>query len=274
MSTRIAPSARAAGTSAARRSTLAVVMMTRNEEARLAACLDRVTGWADEIVIIDDLSIDRTVEIARRYTDKIVAIACQDDHDAQWNRGIDRAASDWVLHIDADEWITPGLKQAIDRILVDDGGHSAFDLMRFNHFLGHPMRHGGGRHRHRILFRRNRARCVGQGIHVRLQVDGTVGFLDADIEHYPFSSIEQFIARQNHYTSVEARVMVEEQGRPPMRRIWFQAGWRPVKLFWKFYAKKEGWKDGWVGFVFSWLFAFAHFLLWAKAWEASEEPGT
>ena len=170
-------------TAVPRRGTLAVVMMTKNEEARLPACLDRVRGWADEVVIIDDLSVDRTVEVARRYTQKVFAIASEDDHYAQWNRGIERADSDWILHIDADEWVTPELKRAIDGILVDDGGHSAFDLMRLNHFLGRPMRHGGWRHRHRILFRRSRARCVGKGIHVRLQVDGTVGFLDADIEH-------------------------------------------------------------------------------------------
>ena len=255
-----------------RRSTLAVVMMTKNEERRLAACLDRVKGWANEVVIIDDLSTDRTVEVARRYTEKVFPMASNDDHYAQWNRGIERAESDWILHIDADEWVTPELKQAIDRVLTGGSGHSAFDVMRLNHFLGQPMRHGGWRHRHRILFRRGRARCVGKGIHVRLEVDGTVGLLDADIEHYPFASIEQFLARQNHYTSVEARVMVEDSGPAPMRRIWFQAGWRPLKLFWKFYAKKEGRRDGWVGFVFSGLFAFTHFLLWAKAWEAGQEP--
>lgn len=255
-----------------RRSTLAVVMMTKNEEARLAACLDRVSGWADEVVIIDDLSTDRTVEVARRYTDRIFSMASEDDHCRQWNRGIERAASDWILHIDADEWVTPALKRAIDGVLIDDGGRNAFDVMRLNHFLGRPMRHGGWHHRHRILFRRDRARCVGKGIHVQLRVDGTVGFLDADIEHYPFVSIEQFLARQNHYTSVEARVMVDEQGPPPGRRVWFQAGWRPIKLFWKFYVKKAGRRDGWVGFVFSALFAFAHFLLWAKVWEAAQEP--
>ena len=257
------PSRPAAG----QRATLAVVMMTKNEEARLPACLERVAGWADEIVIIDDLSTDRTVEVARRYTDKVFPIASNDDHFAQWNRGIDRAGSDWVLHIDADEWVTPELKTAIDGILTDARGHSAFDLMRKNVFLGRPMRHGGWYHRHRILFRRDRSRCVGKGIHVRLKIDGTVGLLNADIEHYPFTSIAQFLERQNHYTSVEARVMFEERGTLPRRHVYFQAAVRPLKLFWKFYVKKGGRKDGWVGFVFSCLFAFAHLLLWAKYWE-------
>ncbi len=253
-----------------KRATLAIVMMTKNEEQRLPTCLERVAGWADEIIIIDDLSTDGTVEVARRYTDKIFQMSSEDDHFQQWNRGIERATSDWILHIDADEWVTPGLKAEIDGVLRDDQGHSAFEMMRKNFFLGHPMRHGGWHHRHRILFRRDRARCVGKGIHVRLRVDGTIGFLNADIEHYPFSSIAQFIERQNHYTSVEARVMVEERGRPSLRTVYVQTGVRPLKLFWKFFVKKQGYRDGWVGLVFSLLFAFTHFLLWAKYWELAQ----
>jgi len=263
-----APQERATG----QRATLAVVLMTKNEEARLPACLDRVAGWADEIVIIDDCSSDRTVEVARRYTEKIEVIPSYDDHFAQWNRGIDRARSDWILHIDADEWVTPELKEAISRILVDAQGHSAFEIMRRNVFLGHPMRYGGWYHRHLILFQRERARCVGKGIHVRLKVQGTIGFLDAAIEHYPFSSIAQFISRQNHYTSVEAQVRVERDGPQSARKIWFQTTVRPVKLFWKFYVKKQAYREGWYGFVFSCLFAFTHLLLWAKIWEAAAMP--
>lgn len=263
-----------AGICVPRRSTMAVVLMTKNEETRLAACLDRVQGWADEIVIIDDLSTDRTVEVARRYTDRIFSMASEDDHCRQWNRGIERAASHWILHIDADEWVTPALKRAIDGVLIDDGGHSAFEIMRLNHFLGRPMRHGGWHHRHRILFRRDRARCVGRGIHsgARMQIDGTTGFLNSDIEHYPFSSIAQFLERQNRYTSVEAAIAVAEQSAVSGRTIWYHTAWRPVKLFWKTYVKKQGWRDGWHGFVFSWLFAFVHFLHWAKVWEASRQP--
>jgi len=252
-----------------RRETLSVVLMTKNEETRLAACLDQVAGWADEIVIIDDLSTDRTVEIARRYTANIFACASEDNHDRQWNRGIERATGEWILHIDADERVTPALRSAIDRRLADAGGASAFELMRKNFFLGHPMRCGGWYHRHLILFRRERARCVGQGIHVRLQVDGPVGFLDAEIEHYPFDSIAQFVERQNHYTTVEARVMRGERGTLPARTIRYQLTVRPAKLFWKSYVKNRGHREGLHGLVFGLLQAFMHAMLWAKYWETT-----
>ncbi len=249
------------------RESLAVVLMTKNEEGRLAHCLDQVKGWAEEIVIIDDESRDGTVEIARTYTPHVFIHGSEDNHDRQWNLGIEKASSEWILHIDADEIVTPKLKAAIDRALSDTDGVNAYDLMRLNFFLGRPMRHGGWRHRHRILFRKSKSRCAGQGIHVRLQVDGKVGFLDAEIEHYPFQSLTQFIDRQNHYTTVEAGVLLKEKGRLPWRQVRRQMVFRPWKLFWKSFVKHAGYREGAVGFFFAALFAYFHHALWAKYWE-------
>ncbi|MBI3088501.1 MAG: glycosyltransferase [Candidatus Omnitrophica bacterium] len=250
-----------------RKETLSVVLMTKNEEARLSACLDRVTGWADEIVIIDDLSADRTVEIARRYTDKVFSFASEDNHDLQWNRGIERATGDWILHLDADEVVSPQLTAAIDQRLADARDYGAFELMRKNFFLGHPMRFGGWYHRHLVLFRRAVSRCVGKGIHVQLKVDGRIGFLDAELEHYPFSSITQFIERQNHYTSVEAPLLFERRGPVSARALAYQLCCRPMKLFWKSYRKQQGCREGEHGLVFAILYAFVHAIFWAKHWE-------
>lgn len=249
------------------RESLAVVMMTKNEEKRLAHCLDHVKGWADEIVIIDDESTDRTVEIARGYTPKVFVHKSNDNHDGQWNLGSEKAASEWILHIDADEIVTPALKTAIDKALANTDGVNGFDLLRLNFFLGRPMRHGGWRHKHRILFRRSKSRCAGQGIHVKLQIEGKVGFLNAEIEHYPFQSLSQFIDRQNHYSSVEAGVMLQEKGKLPWKMVRRQMVFRPIKLFWKSYVKQQGFREGTVGFFFAALFAYFHHALWAKYWE-------
>ncbi len=249
---------------------LSVVLMTKNEEARLKSCLDRVVHWADEIVVVDDLSTDRTVEIARIYTDKVFLYPCENNHDRQWNRGIQHATGDWILHIDADEWVGSQLRAAIDLILTRPQPYAAFEIMRKNHFLGHPMRQGGWYHRHRVLFRRTRARCIGNGIHVQLQVDGPVGFLNAEIEHFPFSSISQFIERQNRYTSVEAQGLLAERGSLAMRHLYYQLTVRPVKLFWKSYVKNQGYREGAYGLVFGLLYSFVHILRWAKYWELTQ----
>jgi len=252
------------------RESLSVVLMTRNEESRLAHCLDQVKGWAEEIVVVDDESTDRTAEIARAYTPKVFIQRSQDNHDRQWNLGIEKSSSEWILHIDADEIVTPALKSAIDRALAQTDGVSAYDLMRLNFFLGRPMRTGGWRHRHRILFRKTKSRCIGQGIHVRLQVDGKIGFLDAEIEHYPFQSLTQFIDRQNHYTTVESEVLLKEKGKLPWKSVRYQMMVRPWKLFWKSYVKQGGCREGAVGFFFAALFAYFHHALWAKYWERAE----
>ena len=262
------PSQRPAG-----RPTLSVVLMTKNEAARLAGCLERVAGWADDIVIIDDCSTDGTVEIARRFAAQVISHPSEDNHDAQWNRGIERASSEWILHIDADELVTPELQAAIDQALTAPQGHSAFEMMRKNFFLGHPMRYGGWYHRHLVLFRRDRARCVGQGIHVQLRVDGTIGRLDAELEHYPFSSLTQFIERQNHYTSVEAGLMTDAQPRVRRAALIYQLLWRPMKLFRKSYVRNLGMREGWYGLVFGLLYAFVHTLRWAKVWQLTTAPG-
>lgn len=259
----------AAGTA---RGSLAVVMMTKNEAHRLAQCLDRVAGWADEIVIIDDFSTDGTVEIAKRYTDRVVQAASEDNHSRQWNRGIDAATAEWILHIDADEWVTPELKAAISRMLIGGTTHSAFRILRLNYFLGRPMRHGGWHHPHLILFRRDKTRCLGRGIHALRQIEGTIGFMPADILHFPFDSIGQFLARQNQYTSVEARIMREDEPPVPQRAIRYQMVIKPMKLLWKFLVKRHAYQDGMHGIVFAGLFAFTHFMLWAKYAELSQQP--
>lgn len=246
--------------------TLSVVLMTKNEEARIASCLANVYGWADEIVIIDDQSSDRTVDIARRFTDRIFSYPCEDNHDRQWNRGIDHAQSEWILHIDADGRVTPQLREAIDAALDRQPPYAAFELMRKNFFLGHPMQYGGWHHRHLILFRRTKAHCTGNGIHVQLAVDGSIGRLPAEIEHYPFDSLQQFIQRQNHYSTVEAHRMA---ARPsvPARRLLYQLTCRPIKLFWKSYVKQQGYREQFHGLVFGLLYAFMHTILWAKYWQ-------
>lgn len=256
----------------AQRETIAAVIMTKNGEDLVEGTLKSVRDWVDEIVVLDGYSTDRTVEICRRYTDKVY----QNRWDGyrfctERNLGTSKATADWCLHIDPDERATPEFRDAALRFLASGSPHAAMEFRKKNFFLGRWMKHGGWYHYSLHLFRRTKAHYDGV-IHERLIVDGTVGRLEAPIEHYPFTSIGQFVRRHNGYSSREASQLLEEQGRLPAQRVDYEIRRKPLKRFFKFYVRKRGILDGVHGFVFSVLFAWVHFINWAKYWELLNQP--
>lgn len=244
---------------------LSVVIITKNEEDKIRECLESVK-WVDEIVIVDGYSADRTVEICRQYTDKIVQNKHDGNFDKERNLGTDTASGDWVLQLDADERVTPELHRDIEKILADDNGYSAYKFKRKNFFLGHFMRYGGWYHDSLHFFRRTKARYKGR-IHETLYVDGPIGQIESGVEHYPFESLSVFVARHNRYSDKEAQKIYETFGIVSAQKIRYHICVKPLKLFWKMYVKKKGYKEGVHGFVFSFLFAWVHFLNWSKYWE-------
>ncbi|MCG3175938.1 MAG: hypothetical protein MOGMAGMI_00875 [Candidatus Omnitrophica bacterium] len=252
-----------------RAETVSAVIMTKDCEGLVEGTLKSVAGWADEIVVLDGYSSDRTVEVCRRYTDKVY----QNRWDGyrfctERNLGTSYATGDWCLHVDPDERVTPEFRRALDALLSRGTSHAALEFRKKNYFLGRWMKHGGWYHYSLHLFRRGRARYDGV-IHERLKVDGTVGRLEAPIEHYPFTSVGQFVRRHNGYSKREGEQLLEERGRIPETEIDFNLRRKPLKRFLKFYVKKRGFLDGMHGLLFSVLFAWVHFLNWAKYWEAS-----
>ncbi|HTL70442.1 MAG TPA: glycosyltransferase family 2 protein [Candidatus Eisenbacteria bacterium] len=257
----------AAAPPAAGRETLAAVVMTKDCEDLVEGTLRSVAGWADEIVVIDGFSKDRTVEICRKYTDKVF----QNKWDGyrfctERNLGNAKASADWCFHVDPDERATPEFRRAVTRLLESKPGENAFEFRKKNFFLGRWMRHGGWFHYSRHLFRRGKATYDGV-IHESLKVDGGVGKLEAPVEHYPFVSISQFVERHNGYSKREALALKESHGSISERETLFNLKSKPVKRFFKFYFKKKGFLEGAHGLVFSTLFAWVHFVNWAKYWE-------
>ena len=253
------------------RETVAAIIMTKNCENLVEGTLKSVAPWVDEIVVIDGFSSDRTVEICRRYTDKVF----QNKWDGyrfctERNLGTSKAAADWCLHIDPDERCTPVFRDAALKILADGTPHNGFEFRKKNFFLGHWMRHGGWYHYSLHFFRRTKAYYDGV-IHERLKVDGSIGKIEAPIEHIPFASIKQFITRHNGYSAREALALREEKGALPPDEVLFNLKKKPLKRFFKFYIRKKGFLDGMHGLIFSILFAWVHFLNWVKYWEIAGE---
>ena len=247
------------------RKRLSVVIITKNIEGKIRNCLESVK-WADEIVVIDGHSTDRTRDIASDYTDAVI----ESDFEGfgrERMKGVEACGGDWVLQLDGDEVVTEAFRKRLGSILNgEDGECVSFKFRRKNIFLSKPMIHGGWYHYSAHLFMKGKARYEGD-IHEKLIVDGKQGVLEEGVEHYPFYSLEEFLERQNRYTTLQAAEMFEQDSGIPRKTVVYNLRIRPLKLFWKMYVKKKGYLEGMHGLVFSILFAFVHFFKWAKYWD-------
>src|SRR3989338_2561656 len=192
------------------RATLAAVVLTKNEEDKIARCLSSAQ-WADELIVVDGLSTDRTIEICQSFGARVIAHPFSGDFGLERNVGADAASSEWILQLDADDVVSDELHHAITEFLTGGTAHAAFLVRRKNNFLGHWMMRGGWYHYYHTLYRKSACRFEGR-VHHLLKINGTIGTLEAPVLHFPFTSLEQFVGRQNRYTSLEAREIFDTQG--------------------------------------------------------------
>lgn len=247
------------------RSSVSAVIITFNEEENITRCLESVK-WVDEIVVVDGYSSDRTVEIAKDFGAKIILHKFEGDFGLERNMGNQNASCDWILALDADEEIPLETRKEIEQILEDGSEYSAYNVLRKQYLLGHFMRYGGRLHRIINFYRRGKAYFEGK-VHHLVKVDGKVKDAFFAINHYPFNTISQFIEKHNRYTGYEAMEMFEKYGHTKLKEVRHNLTWKPMKIFFKTYIKKKGFKDGVYGLVFCVLFTFSYFLKWAKYWE-------
>jgi glycosyltransferase involved in cell wall biosynthesis len=244
---------------------LSVVVITKNEEKRIVPCLESIV-WADEVIIVDDCSTDRTEEICKEFGAKVVSNKSNGNFDRQRNIGIDSAANDWILQLDADEIVPPATSKKIRESIAAPGGYVAFKMKRKNFFIGHPLKYAGAYDYMTKLFNKNYAR-YRRSIHEILDLKGETGIIDADIEHYPFNSIGQLIKKADFYTDLEAEVFLEENKQVSFKEIKYRLTWKSLKLFWKLYKKKQGYRDGMFGLIWCVANVMGTQMRWLKLWE-------
>ncbi|HZS12445.1 MAG TPA: glycosyltransferase family 2 protein [Nitrospirales bacterium] len=241
---------------------LSVCLMTYNEASKIRDALESVR-WADEIVVVDSGSADRTVEICREYTSRIHTHPFK-NFGNQRNVAAGLATHDWVLSLDADERVTPELRDEMRRVLADDPGHAAYHIPRKNFFLGRWIRHGGWYpdYRHAQLFQRHRARYTETACHEGFTVDGSIGRLREHVIQYPFTDIAHFLEKHNRYSSLMAEQM-RDAARPFHAH---QLITHPVFTFIKMYLLRQGFRDGVPGLILAGLYANYTFAKYAKLW--------
>ena len=242
---------------------LTVAIIVKNEERRLEECLASVS-WASEIVILDDMSTDRTVEIAKKYTDKIFQRP-MDIEGRQRNFAYSKASNEWVLSIDADERVTPELCAEIEKTLSANSGEYTAYAIPIKTFLGKRWIKGGGYYpaRKLRLFKKEKFRYEEARVHPRVFLEGKCGELNGDILHYSWRNLSDFLNKFNRETSLEAEKWILDR-----RKVSLPNTLRKfVDRFLKNYFLKRGWKDGFPGFLMSFFHSLYQLISYAKYYE-------
>ena len=253
--------------SAAARPTVSAIVVCFNEEKNIRDCLESLR-WCDEIVVVDSFSTDRTVEISRQYTDRVIQRPWAGYRD-QKAFAHSQATKQWVMLVDSDERVTPELRDEIRRALDGDGGcYMGYSMPRLVFYLGRWWRRGGWYPDYDVrLFRRDKASWGGADPHEKILVDGAVRRLKHPLHHFSYRNVDDHMQRINRFTSISSRELRKEGGRWRLA----DALLRPAFRFFRSYILKRGFMEGFAGFYVAVTAAVYVFLKYAKLWEIERD---
>ncbi|MGD0090198.1 MAG: glycosyltransferase family 2 protein [Planctomycetota bacterium] len=249
---------------------LSILVPVFNEEANLSACLESVREAADEILVVDSFSTDRTVEIAKGFGARVLQHEYLNSA-AQKNWAIPQCRHSWVFIIDADERMTAELRAEIQALLARAGGpeQDGYFVVRRNFFLGGEIRHGGWeRNDVQRLFRRDMGRYAAREVHADVEVKHTDGLpgrsgrLKGKLDHItcPPDGLNRYFQRFNRYTTQAAERYHREGRKPYVWNFFLHPGWE----FFKMYVLKQGFRDGIPGLAVCSFCAFTRFVRYVK----------
>ncbi|NLC35360.1 MAG: glycosyltransferase family 2 protein [Alcaligenaceae bacterium] len=245
---------------------MSVIIITLNETAHIAECLDSV-AFADEIIVVDSGSTDDTRDIAQGKGAKVVLTEDWPGFGPQKNRALDLASCEWVLSIDADERVTPELKAEIEAVLraaADSPAGapaSAYRMPRLSNFGGRWIRHSGWWPDYVLrLFKRGTARFKDVAVHESVVTEHSVATLESHFLHYPYANLEQLIAKINHYSTEAAKIMHARGKRTSALGAWGHACWTFIRI----YLLRKGFLDGREGFILAVMAAAGNFFRYTK----------
>ena len=247
---------------------LSVTIITLNEEDNIRDALESVK-WADEIVVVDSGSTDKTVDICKEYTEKLYYNKWPGMNGQKaYAKGL--ATGDWLLNIDADERVSYQLAEDIKTVLKNGTGLDGYFIPRKVYYLGRWIEHSGWYPDYKLrLFRRDKGRWAGTDPHDEVVVDGNTGYLRGDIYHFTYRNIEAHMNTMNRFTTVGA-AEYEKRGK---RSGALDMIIRPPLAFLKKYILKQGFRDGLPGFIIAVSTAYYVFLKYAKLWELKSIQG-
>ena len=245
---------------------VSVTIITKDEEADIGAALASV-GWADEIIVVDSHSRDRTVDIAKAANARVI-VREWPGYIAQKNFAADQASHDWILSLDADERVTPDLARDVQRALQNPT-HAAYDFPRLTWHLGQWIRGTDWYPDYQTrLYDRRAATWTGQLVHEGLTVRGSTGRLNGDLHHFAYRDISDHLDTINRYTTLAARQMYDTGRRTS---VWQLLVHGPL-AFLRNYVARGGFRLGSAGVIISVMNGYYVFLKFAKLWQLQASP--
>jgi glycosyltransferase involved in cell wall biosynthesis len=248
--------------------TISAVVIANNEERNIARCLDSL-AWADEIVLIDSESSDRTVEIAKAYG-ALVTTRSWNGFGPTKQAAVELATSEWILSIDADEVVTPALAAQIRQKIDGASDVSGYYIKRRTLFMGRWIQYCGW-YPDRVLrlFRKSRGRFDDALVHERVVLEGHSANIEEDILHYSYPDLETYMAKFGRYMALGAEELHTKGRRAGLIDLTI----RPAASFFKHYVARQGFRDGVPGLVISTMSSVAVFVKYSKLWEMQKGNG-
>ena len=250
--------------------TLSVILITRNEEANLDDCLTSLDGIAQQIVVVDTNSSDRTLEIAKKHGATISQPTDWPGFGPQKNRALDLANGEWVLSLDADERLTPALKSEILTAIQHNARVDCFAIPRLSWYCGRFIRHSGWSpdYVHR-LFKRGTARFSDDLVHERLIPNGQVAKLENPLLHYSFMNYSQVLQKLDRYSTASAeQAFAKGKTSSPLKAV-LHGAW----AFFRTYILRAGFLDGPQGFALAISNGQGTYYRYMKLWHLTQEAG-
>ncbi len=246
-----------------------VTIITKDEADAVADAL-RSVSWADEIIVVDADSRDDTAAIARQFTDRVYQRPWPGYVD-QKNHAASLATHDWILSLDADERVTPALRDEILERLKNEPAAAGFRVPRVSFYFGKWIRTTDMYPDYQLrLYDRRRARWDGMFVHESVRADGAVGYLKQELQHHPYRDLSEHLVRMDRYTTLAARQMHAQGKRATALQLLFH----PKLAFLRNYVLKGGFRDGTAGLVISLVNSYYVFLKFAKLWELQRRRST
>jgi len=247
---------------------LSVVILAKNEEDRILDCIESVREWADEIIVIDDESTDKTKQLSENLAAKVLTRK-MDIEGRHRNWAYKQARNEWVFSLDADERFTPQLKEEITNLLTSVPERNVYTVPRRNFIGDYWVRWGGQYPAAQIkLFKKDKFSWEEVEVHPRAFLDGECGHLEKDLLHYTYRDWQDFIKKLNKQTTLEAvkwhKLSLDNPKKARYKMNVIHALYRTLDRFIRTFFAKKGYRDGFIGFMFAYFSSVYQIISYAK----------